>query len=212
LSYDARAQGKSDLGNTPLSQTLHAHDLKALLDYLNIEKATLIGISHGSNIALVFSSLYAEKVEKLFLMSMTAGFPAKSMDQIRMWLSMLEKDGLEKMICSFLPYVFTKEFYNKNRDGAKLIADAMVKRNKTASMIAHLKAMLQYKPLSDFPIASSIPTLIVQGAEDQLAEAEQAQLLAEMCKGRFIQIKKTGHSIPAEQPDTLSELLIDFIQ
>jgi 3-oxoadipate enol-lactonase len=211
VSYDARAQGKSDLGTLPLSQKLHAYDLKALFDHLDIERAALVGISHGANIAIIFSSLFPQKADGLFLMSMGAGFPKDSLARIQSWLTILEEEGLEKMVRSFLPYVFTREFYKINRDSADMIADAMVKRNKQESMVAHLKAMLQYKPLSDFPVEPSIPALAIHGAGDQLVEAEKVRLLAKMCNGQFAQIDKAGHSIPAERPDVLSELLIDFL-
>ena len=48
LVYDARGQGDSDLGETPLSLKLHSADLKDLLNDLNIYQTSLVGLSHGA--------------------------------------------------------------------------------------------------------------------------------------------------------------------
>ena len=69
LSYDLRGHGESDLGNEEFTMDLLAQDLHNLFLKLNIEKASLIALSLGGNIALTFALKYPELVDKLILMS-----------------------------------------------------------------------------------------------------------------------------------------------
>ncbi|WP_338539612.1 alpha/beta fold hydrolase [Paenibacillus tundrae] len=68
LCYDLRGYGKSSM---PLEGQpfLHAEDLRALLEHLNIETAHLIGLSLGSFVALDFWVLYPEYVQSVTVAS-----------------------------------------------------------------------------------------------------------------------------------------------
>ena len=61
LLYDARGQGQSDLGAGPISLNLHISDLKNLLDHLAVDRAHLVGISHGARVALEFALKFPAK-------------------------------------------------------------------------------------------------------------------------------------------------------
>jgi pimeloyl-ACP methyl ester carboxylesterase len=65
VRYDLRGFGKSDLpGTAPYT---HADDLKALLDYLGIERADIIGHSFGGENAINFALAYPEATRSLIL-------------------------------------------------------------------------------------------------------------------------------------------------
>ncbi len=72
ILYDARAQGKSELGKKKLSLDLHVKDLLELLHHLKIEKARFVGVSHGSYIALSLASRIPDVVDRLVLCSVGA--------------------------------------------------------------------------------------------------------------------------------------------
>jgi 3-oxoadipate enol-lactonase len=62
IRYDVRGFGQSDRAHDPHNPT---EDLKALLDYLKIDKAHLVGLSMGGNIVLNFAAKYPERVNKI---------------------------------------------------------------------------------------------------------------------------------------------------
>ncbi len=63
IRYDMRGFGRSALpGPEPYS---HAEDLKGLLDALDVEKASLVGLSKGGAVALDFALTYPERVAAL---------------------------------------------------------------------------------------------------------------------------------------------------
>jgi 3-oxoadipate enol-lactonase len=64
IRYDLRAHGQSDNATAPFS---NLDDLRSLLDELNITKATFIGLSAGSTIALDLALQAPQRVERLVL-------------------------------------------------------------------------------------------------------------------------------------------------
>lgn len=62
---DSRFQGKSDNGNEELTFDLMAKDYNALLNYLKIDSAYIIGQSDGGIIGLMMAIQYPNKVKKL---------------------------------------------------------------------------------------------------------------------------------------------------
>jgi pimeloyl-ACP methyl ester carboxylesterase len=66
-TYDLRGHGYSDVPPTGYTTADHATDLKHLLDTLGIERAHVIGHSFGADIALHFTILFPERVDRLVL-------------------------------------------------------------------------------------------------------------------------------------------------
>ncbi|MBS1795929.1 MAG: alpha/beta hydrolase [Acidobacteria bacterium] len=66
LRYDLRGYGKSDF---PQREFSHVDDLYALLKFLKIEKASLVGLSIGGVIAADFALAHPEMVDKLIFVS-----------------------------------------------------------------------------------------------------------------------------------------------
>ena len=67
FSIDTRGHGKTPKGDKPFTINQFAQDLLNFMDEKKIEKAHILGFSDGGNIAIVFSILYPERVEKLIL-------------------------------------------------------------------------------------------------------------------------------------------------
>ena len=70
VRYDLRAHGESDTATTEFT---HLGDLVAVLDALKIEKATLIGLSAGSAIALEAALDIPARVERIVLAGPAVG-------------------------------------------------------------------------------------------------------------------------------------------
>ena len=67
FAIDTRGHGKTPRGDKPFTIEQFAQDLLDFMDEKNIEKAHILGFSDGGNVAIVFSILYPERVEKLIL-------------------------------------------------------------------------------------------------------------------------------------------------
>ncbi len=212
ILYDARGQGKSDLGNRPLSLHRHAVDLARLLDFLGIESAHLVGLSHGAQVALAFAAESPERANRLVGCSIGDKRSRDTEIEIRTWLTMLEEDGLERMVRSAMPTLFGAEYLRAHRRIMDKIMRAMVLRNRPEALAAHLNAMLTYPHPSDLAVETACACLFVSGEEDPLVNPSSAARLAGCCNGRHVLIEKAGHSIPAEVPEEFNRFVLNFLQ
>ena len=211
LYYDARAQGQSDLGNKPISLQRHVSDLKDLLEYLTVDKAHLVGISHGAWVALAFSAEFPEMVDHLLLCSLSAKTNDRSRTIVRSWLEILRLSGLEAMAWAALPSVFGNRFLNQHEKILDKIVNAVVLRNSRKSLIAQLEAVLQYPAPDSMTENLSQPALVISGAEDPLINSDEARRLADLCRGRHEELSGIGHSIPAEAPQVFEKMVLGFL-
>jgi pimeloyl-ACP methyl ester carboxylesterase len=211
LYYDARAQGQSDLGHKPLSLKLHVDDLKYVMAKLGIDRASLVGISHGSRVALAMATEYPDKVDRLVLCSLGAKTNQRSMATVRSWLQLLLLSGLEAMAWAALPAVFGENFLKQHQNSLDMIVKAVVKRNRKEALIAQLEAILQYPPPDVMPMNFNRPTLVITGAQDPLVDVDDAERLADLCKAQYSQLSGIGHSIPAEDPKVFEKVVLDFL-
>jgi len=210
LFYDARGQGQSDLGSAPISLQLHVADLNNLLDHLAVDRVHLVGISHGSRVALELALEFPSKVNRLVLCSIGAQTSDRCRTIVRSWLEILKLSGLKAMAWAALPVVFGSRFLKEHQKIIDKIVDAVVMRNNPNALIAQLDAVLNYPAPDGIPADFDKATLIISGSEDLLVEPDDTQQLAHQCRGRHEMINGVGHSIPAEAPEIFQKLVLEF--
>ena len=211
LCYDARAQGQSDLGILPISLKLHVSDLKDLLGYLAIDKAHLVGISHGGWVALAFAAQFPDMVDHLVLCSLSAKTNDRAGTIVRSWLEILRLSGLEAMAWAALPTVFGNSFLNQHQKILDKIVDAVVLRNSRSSLIAQLEAVLRYPSPGSMTENLNQPALVISGADDPIINPTDVRQLADLCNARHAELAGIGHSIPAEAPRIFEKLVLEFL-
>lgn len=77
------------------------------------------------------------------------------------------------------------------------IVKAIGRRNRKASLLAHLESIAGYPPISDFAADVRAPGLLLSGSQDPFVSDAGAQKLAALCGATHERIT-AGHSIPAE--------------
>lgn len=73
VRWDARGFGKSGWNGQPHDPWVHAHDVAALMDHLDIDSAVVGGMSQGGYSALRFALHYPRRLRGLILLSTMAG-------------------------------------------------------------------------------------------------------------------------------------------
>ncbi|MGN7402439.1 alpha/beta fold hydrolase [Cytobacillus praedii] len=96
IAFDGRGAGKSP---SPLKHVNYVEDVRALMDYLELNQATIIGHSMGGQIATDFALTYPERVSKLVLIAPSlTGFPySKEFEQYHSKVSEVAPD-IDKMV------------------------------------------------------------------------------------------------------------------
>jgi 3-oxoadipate enol-lactonase len=212
LMYDARAQGKSDLGEEKLSLEGHAKDFSELLKHIGVEKAHLIGLSHGANVALTYAAHSPECVDRLVLCSVSARQTCRARLILKSWLEILKRSDLETLARVSLPVAFGENFLKQKQRIMDDIVTAIVRRNKKQSLIAHLEAMAVYPLLSQIAQNVHCPVLVLSGSDDLLLNESDAKQLAMVCGGRHDHLTGIGHSIPAEAPELFNKTVLQFLR
>jgi 3-oxoadipate enol-lactonase len=73
ITFDSRGIGKSDKPSDPFSMRTMADDTISLMNHLNIDKAHVLGVSHGGRVAQEVAINYPDRVIKLVLASTNTG-------------------------------------------------------------------------------------------------------------------------------------------
>ncbi len=201
VTYDARGQGKTPVGDLELTLERHAHDLAALLDHLGLERAHLAGFSHGARVALGFANHHPERLDRLVLCSATARPTALARTIIASWRGTLEAGGLEAMSWAAMPMILGDRFLEQNEKLLSGIVRASVQRNQEEGLRRLLDAMIAYPELDELARGVEAPTLVISGDQDPLVTADGARELALLCDGRHVEITGVGHTIPIEDPE-----------
>lgn len=128
IRYDIRGIGKSARPCAPFS---HSRDLYALLKFLKVRRAHVVGLSFAGAIAIDFALEHPSMVDHLVLAATGTSSDAKSqanLDGVRALSAMAKKDGLEKTIqfVASLPFFISQDnqaarqkvrrIYTDNRD------------------------------------------------------------------------------------------------
>jgi 3-oxoadipate enol-lactonase len=212
LRYDARAQGQSELGQKGQKLEGHAADLAGLLNHLEVEKAHLVGLSHGAKVALAFAAIAPQRVARLVLCSISADTTCRARLIVSSWLQVLKRSGLEAMVWVCLPLVFGEAFLKQKERILDSIVKAIVARNTEESLVAQLEAWGAYPPLSQIARNVHAPCLIISASDDPMVTEEGARRLAGFCRGDHEHIVGIGHSIAAEAPGWFNKTVLAFLR
>ena len=212
LFYDARAQGKSEVGQSPLTLDIHVDDLLNLLVHIGLEKALLVGLSHGAHVALAMAAKNPAQVDSLVLCSLAAEPSARAWTALQSWEKILQANGLEAMAWAALPTIFGEAYLAQKRRILDKIVAAVATRNRADALLAHFEAMTRYPSPSLHGTTIRQPTLVISGDQDPLVSPEGAGRLAALCRGTHCLLPQTGHTVPIEAPDLFNQTLAAFFK
>ena len=210
VRYDLRGYGKSA---APTDKFWPTEDLRALLDFLKIDKATLVGLSLGGIIAADFALEYPQRVDRLVFVG--AGLRGdkqppdeKSMNAYRTGAN----EGVEKYFEAFLKADLLAGL--RDRPAARASMHAMMVENYKA--LAYLRNGLSQSP--EPPTIERLdqikaPTLVVIGSLDSKNLLNIADTLATRIPGASkVTIPGASHHPPVETPKEFNRILLDFLR
>jgi len=212
IRYNARGQGDSSLGDDEVSLERHCRDLTELLDEIDVDRAHLVGFSHGARIACHTAATRPDRVSRLVLCSATSRENALARTTVRAWREALEAGGLEAMSWASLPTILGNNFLEESEDVIDGIVRASIRRNSEEGVRALLEALESYPPLETFAEDVEAPTMVISGDEDMLVTPDGAGLLAELTGGQHRNVADVGHTVPIEAPEMFAQILREFLE
>lgn len=220
IRYDVRGYGKSAL---PLSDVQYSdrEDLKALLQYLEINKAHICGLSRGNAVAVDFALAYPEMCYSLISVGpWVNGYGAgdfKSPNADSLYSIMPQANSLLK---SKGPKAITDFIWKGNNCLARSIIkqptlDSLLKMGYDYSYWSHLnKSKIEWLTPSGISRLKeiTIPTLIITSEYDLEASKEIANLMAKEISGSKMEfLKNAGHIMNMDKPEEFNKIISDFI-
>lgn len=209
VRYDLRGFGRSAAAPEPFS---HLEDLRSLLDYLKVERATLVGLSLGGIIAADFALEHPERVERLVLVGagLRGDRQPPSPDTLRAF------EAASRGAEAFADAIMARELYAAVRPGSA--AHARLRQ----MLLDNFKALATLSPgfikYPERPTAERLgeiraPTLVVIGGEDAPSLKKVADTLASQIPGaRRATIPGSSHHPPVEKPAEFDRVLLDFLE
>lgn len=210
VRYDLRGYGRSEAPTGPFS---HVEDLRALLDFLKIDRATIVGLSLGGMVAADFALEHPERVERLVLVSSglrgdTQPPDEKTTNAYRTGA----REGAEKYFEAFLEADLLAGV--RDRPAARAAMHRMMVDNFKA--LTYLTSgYIQYPEAKTVDRLGQIkaPTLVVVGSIDGKNLRNIADTLSSKIPGAHkVVIEGASHHPPVETPEEFNRVLLDFLK
>ncbi len=219
IRYDIRGFGRSELPQVPYADR---EDLYALLTYLEIQKAYLVGLSLGGMAAIDFTLEHLEMVAGLVLVgSSITGFPI---------MELYSEEALQREIQRREPFMKAVQERNLPALIDALIDDPTLvpspdyasARQRVRENLSEYSFVFVLDPAPRRDIVPSayerlveiqVPTLLIVGGDDDFVLHRMADKLEQDIKGaRRVTIAGTHHMPNMEKPQEFNEIVLDFLK
>jgi len=205
VRYDLRAHGKSDTATSPFS---HLGDLKSLLDHLKIPKATLIGLSAGSTIALDAALEMPDRVERIALAGPAiSGYVSKQPLPFTNELMAAFNTGDLRKVSEVL---LSTSVFAAPPDAQPLVRQMVMENDRLWTVD---RKLMQAPPRNaiDHLEQVQVPTLILVGEKDEF-QGEHADILAKRIPGaQLVRVPGGGHLLNLTSPAAFDAALSHFL-
>ena len=172
ITYCARGYPPSDVPDSVdlYSQSQFVNDLKGLLTTLNVEKAHLVGLSMGGNVALNFAISFPRMVFSLVVAGTGTGSdePAVCRARVDGMADGRENEGMSFM-SSYLGGPARVQLKQKDPKGYEVFRNNFMQHSPVVSANTFRGVLKQRPPIYDLEHklkSLNIPTLVVIGDED----------------------------------------------
>ena len=212
IAPDLRGFGDSDASQDPSTMDRLAADVAALMDHLEIARATIGGLSMGGYVALAFYKQFASRVRALVLADTRAQADTAEAKQTRE--QQAEKalsEGMAGIADAMLPKLLTPETVSKRPEIVKFIRDMMV-QTKPEGAAAALRGMAQREDQTQLLPKITVPTLILVGAEDAITPvADSEKMHHAIGSSQLVVLDHAGHVSNLERTQQFNEALLQFL-
>lgn len=215
LRYDMRGQGRSGVPKGTYTPELHADDLEALLQALNIEIYHLLGLSNGGVVAQVYASRRPPGLHTLILLCTTSRIDPLIRAKVESWQQALEWGKTKGRLKIALPWIWGRAYLEAHPE--LLTPQALEQMFTIAPTEEAQKNLLAgFFTLTDLrPAIRNIdaPTLVLSGEEDLLFPPIYSEEIAQAIPGARHQVLlKAAHAAAVEVPELLARAVREFLE
>jgi 3-oxoadipate enol-lactonase len=210
VRYDIRGYGRSQ---APTGEYYPLEDLRALLDYLKIDKATLVGLSLGGIVAADFALEHPARVERLVLVgSGLRGDKQPRDERTTRAYQIGAREGTEKYFEAFMESDLLAGLRNRPK-AREAMHRMMVDNFKAVEYISKGWPQAPEPPTAERLAQIKPSTLVVIGSLDGKNLQNIADTLAsKIPNARKVVIPGASHHPPVETPKEFNRVLLDYLK
>ncbi|WOF17102.1 alpha/beta hydrolase [Methanoplanus sp. FWC-SCC4] len=210
IIFDNRGIGLSAGKDENFSIELFADDTAALMDYLGIEKAHVLGYSMGSAIAQELALNYPEKVSGLILYSTFASSDEMKNPAMRSFVSRIAVGGVSSK--EVLSSLTTEKWVRENPDH-RIYMPKSVGSKDPGVIMKQCRAALRWRGSLNRISCIEKKVLFIAGSDDKIIPPENSTHMAGMIKGSWVvQFKGGGHGLMYQMPEKMAETILCFLE
>lgn len=218
ISYNARGYPPSEVpeGLDAYSQDTAVDDLHGLVRHLALPPAHICGLSMGGYAALHFGLRYPALARSLVVAG--CGYGSDDQAQFRRDAEELgrriEAEGMAAIGAMYAQGPTRVQFMNKDPQGWKAFADALARHSTVGSARTMLGVQGRRPSVYDLRDALTrlvVPTLIVNGDEDDPCLAPGVFMKHHIRTSGLLVLPKTGHTMNLEEPELFNRAVLDFL-
>jgi len=217
ITFDQRGAGGSD--HPPFTEgpdsaytvTAFGDDLRAVLDALNIERATLLGFSMGAVAVLSFATRWPERLERLVLASaMASRLPQAIIERARLVEELLAEKGIEAAFDHYFAGALFEGLVVDDRFRSWF--ESVRQRATPHGFQGCFRVTIDRPSLVDQLHLIKSPTLVLVGERDTHYLAEADLLARTLPDARKIVIANAGHPMMMREPAAFEGHVMDFLR
>ena len=209
LAADLPGHGRSEGPPLPSVERMADWAMR-LLDAAGLDRASVVGHSMGSLVALECAARYPERVERIALIG--TAYPMKVSDAFLEAARRNEQTAYDMdTIWGHAPQV---PLGGNPNPGMWMYGDTLARLARLAPGVLHagLKACNDYAAGLESAAKVKCPALFILGQRDLMTPPKAATALSQAIAGsRTVSVAPSGHSLMAEVPDITLDALIGFL-
>jgi pimeloyl-ACP methyl ester carboxylesterase len=214
IAPDLRGYGDSPLrSNGLVTQEEFASDLAVLLDGLKIQRACIVGLSMGGQIAMEFGRRFPARVSGMVLAatSAEAETPAGVTQRNEMADRVLH-EGMAVVGCEMLPKLIGRTSMLRSPELASSVY-RMICQTAPESAAAAVRGRAARRDYRDALRDFHFPCLVIIGDEDGYTTLAQAESMSSLIPGSKLEVfPGTGHLPNLESREKFNSALLRFVE
>ncbi len=209
LALDLPGHGRS--GGAPLDSVEKIADwIIAVLDAAGVAKATLIGHSMGSLVAVECAARYPDRIAKIALVG--TAFPMKVSDELL--TATRDNEPMAQDMVNIWSHSAYAHFPGNPGPGSWVMGGnlRLMQRQKPGVMHTDFAACNAYANGIEAAKQVRCPALLILGKRDLMTPPRAAkEIMGALADKRSVEIAGSGHALMAEKPDEVLEALRAFL-
>ncbi|MDF1759748.1 MAG: alpha/beta hydrolase [Coxiellaceae bacterium] len=217
VTYDQRGLGESEVANLDYSLTDLADDAIALLDYIEIEQASVAGFSFGGVVVQELLLRYPQRFNRAMMACTYPGGVKHGEEMVydedaRLAYSLDTSIPARNKVDALARTLYTQGFIEQHPEIIEPWKQSRMNRELSDNVIYRQDLYLEYDVFSKLKNIKQ-PTLVMAGKQDSLIPYKNSEVLAaQLPNAQLVALEPCGHELWVEQKQEMLKNIISFFK